>query len=65
MLYLNATGFDKKPAQVQCSTLLTVAKEEALENFNTFDITDEDEVKIDINVILHAQGKHNVRATCV
>ena len=41
-LYLIATGFDKKPAQVQCSTLLTVAGEEALEIFNTFGLTDED-----------------------
>ena len=47
-LYLNATGFDKKPAQVQCSTLLTVAGEEALEIFNTFGLTDEDKVKIDV-----------------
>ena len=42
------TGFDKKPAKVQCSTLLTVAGEEALEIFNTFGLTDEDKVKIDV-----------------
>ena len=47
-LYLNATGFDKKPAKVQCSTLLTVAGEEALEIFNSFGLTDEDKVKIDV-----------------
>ena len=47
-LYLNATGFDKKPAQAQCSTLLTVAGEEALEIFNTFGLSDEDKVKIDV-----------------
>ena len=47
-LYLNATGFDKKPAQVQCSTLLTVAGEEALEIFNTFGLADADKVKIDV-----------------
>ena len=47
-LYLNATGFDKKPAQVQCSTLLTVAGEEAFEIFNTFGLSDEDKVKIDV-----------------
>ena len=49
-LYLNATGFDKKPAKVQCSTLLTVAGEEALEIINTFGLTDEDKVKIDVVV---------------
>ena len=38
----------KKPAKVQCSTLLTVAGEEALEIFNTFGLTDEDKVKIDV-----------------
>ena len=47
-LYLNATGFDKKPTQVQCSTLLKVAGEEALEIFNTFGLSDEDKVKIDV-----------------
>ena len=48
-LYLNATGFDKKPAQIQCSTLLSAAGEEALEIFNTwFGITDADKVKIDV-----------------
>ena len=41
-------GFDKKPSQVQCSTLLTVAGEEALEIFNSFGLTDADKVKIDI-----------------
>ena len=46
-LYHNATGFDKKPAQVQCSTLSTVAGEDALEIFNTFGLTDADKVKID------------------
>ena len=50
-LYLNATGFDKKPAQVQCSTeLLTVAGEEALESFNTFGFNDED--KLEINIVI-------------
>ena len=47
-LYLNATDFDKKPAQEQCSTLLTVAGEEALEIFNTFGLTDEGKVKMDV-----------------
>ena len=41
-------GLDKKPAKVQCSTLLTVAGEEALEIFNSFGLTDEDKVKIDV-----------------
>ena len=47
-LYLNATRFDKKPAQMQCSTFLTVAGEEALKIFNTFGFSDEDKVKIDV-----------------
>ena len=47
-LFLDATGFDKKPAKVQCSTLLTVAGEEALKIFNTFGLSDEDKVKIDV-----------------
>ena len=47
-LYHNATGFDKKPVQVQCSTLLTAAGEEALEIFYTFSVSDEDKVKIDV-----------------
>jgi len=33
---------------VQCSTLLTVAGEEALEIFNTFGLSDEDKIKIDV-----------------
>ena len=33
---------------MQCSTLLTVAGEEALEIFNTFGLTDEHKVKIDV-----------------
>ncbi|KAL9952873.1 hypothetical protein ACROYT_G040197 [Oculina patagonica] len=37
-------------AKVQCSTLLTVAGEEALEIFNTFDLSDEDKVKIDVGI---------------
>ena len=47
-LDLNATGFDKKPVQVQCSTLLTVAGEEALEIFHTFSLSNEDKVTIDV-----------------
>ena len=47
-LFLNATGFDKKPAKVQCSNLLTVAGEEALEMFNTFSPSDEETGKIDV-----------------
>ena len=35
-LYLNATGRDRKPDIVQCSTLLTVAGEDAVEIYNTF-----------------------------
>ena len=33
---------------MQCSTLLTVAGKEALEIFNTFGLSDEDKVKIDV-----------------
>ena len=47
-LFLNTTGFDKKPAKVQSSTLLTVAGEEAPEIFNIFSLSDEDKVKIDV-----------------
>ena len=47
-LYLNATGIDKKPSQVQCSTLLTVAGQEAVEIFNTFGLSREDAKKIDV-----------------
>ena len=70
-LYLNATGFDKKPAQVQCSTLLTVAGEEALEIFNTFDLSDELRQGEDrcrdqeVRGILYAEGECNLRAACV
>ena len=46
-LYLNATGFHKKPQQHQCSTLLTVAGVEALEIFNTFRLSEE-WVKIEV-----------------
>ena len=35
-LYLNATGRDRKPEKVRCSTLLTVAGEDAVEIYNTF-----------------------------
>ena len=47
-LYLKATSFDKTPAEMQCSTLLTVAGEEALEIFNTFGLSDEYKVKTDV-----------------
>ena len=65
-LYLNATGYDKKPAQVQCSTLqlLTVAGEEALEIFNTFGLSEEGKVKIDV-VIKKFEECCNLRAACV
>ena len=44
----SSSGFDKKPAKVQCSNLLTVAGEEALEMFNTFSPSDEETGKIDV-----------------
>ena len=47
-LYLNATGFDKKPQQKQCSTLQTVAGAEALEIFNTFGLSKGELVKIEV-----------------
>ena len=47
-LYLNATGIDKKRSQVQCSTLLTVAGEEAVEVFSTFGLSSQDAKKIDV-----------------
>ena len=46
-LYLNETGIEKKPSQIQCSTLLTVAGEEAVKFFNTFGLSNEDATKID------------------
>ena len=49
-LFLNVTGSDKKPTKVQCSTLLTVAGEEALKIFNTFGLSKEDKVKIDVMI---------------
>ena len=67
-LYLNPTGLHKKPAQGQCSTLLTVAGEEALEIFHTFGLTEEDKVKIDIVIRKfeeYCTPKKNVRAACV
>lgn len=45
-LYLNATGIDKKPEPVQCSTLLTAVGEEAVEVFNTVNVSSEEEDKI-------------------
>lgn len=47
-LYLNATGFNKKPRQHQCSTFLAVAGVEALEIFNTFGFSEEEWVKIEV-----------------
>lgn len=47
-LYLTATGIDKKPLQVQCSSLLTVAGEEEVEIFNTFGLRSQDAKKIDV-----------------
>ena len=47
-LYLTATGRDKKPEQVQCSTLLPVAGEDAIEVYNTFALTEEETNKIDV-----------------
>ena len=41
-LYLVATARDKKSDAVQCSTLLTVAGEEAIEVYNTFNLTEEE-----------------------
>jgi hypothetical protein len=35
-LFLNATGRDKKSEEIQCSTLLAVAGEDAMEVYNTF-----------------------------
>ena len=46
-LYLNATGRDKKSEQIQCSTLLAVAGEEALEVYNRFEIPEDDKDKIE------------------
>ena len=45
-LYLSATGSDKKDEKVQCSILLTVAGEDAVEVFNTFTFTETEEDKI-------------------
>ena len=47
-LYLNAPGFDKKPQEQQCSTLLTVAGDKALEIFNTFGLSEEERVKVEV-----------------
>ena len=47
-LYLIANGRDKKPEQVQFSTLLTVAGEDAIEVYNTFALTEEETNKIDV-----------------
>ena len=46
-LYLSATGSDKKDEKVQCSILLTVAGEDAVEVFNTFTFTETEEDKIE------------------
>ena len=45
---VDATGKDKKPEEVQCSTLLTVAGEDAIEVYNTFALTEEETNKIDV-----------------
>ena len=44
-LYLSATGSDKKAEKVQCSIILTVAGEDAVEVFNTFTETEEDKIE--------------------
>ena len=46
-LYLNATGRDRKPEKVQCSTLLTVAGEDAVEIYNTFTFSSGETDKIE------------------
>ena len=47
-LYSNATGRDKKSEEIQCSTLLTVAGEEAVEVYKTFDFPKEETNKTEI-----------------
>jgi len=47
-LYRNAMGFGKKPSQVQCSTLLAAAREEAFEIFNMFGLISEKATKIEV-----------------
>ena len=46
-LYLSATGSDKKDEKVQCSILLTVAGEDAVEVFNPFTFTEAEEDKME------------------
>ena len=46
-LYLNATGRDKKSEQIQCSTLLSVAGEDAVEVYNTFVLDEAEQNKIE------------------
>ncbi|CAB4027163.1 Hypothetical predicted protein [Paramuricea clavata] len=47
-LYLSATRNDKKDEKVQCSILLTVAGEDAVEVLNTFTFTETEEDKIEL-----------------
>ncbi|KAK3745993.1 hypothetical protein QZH41_005776 [Actinostola sp. cb2023] len=47
-LYLNATGRDKKSEEMQCSTLLTVAGEDAVEVYNTFELNEAEQKKIEL-----------------
>ncbi len=44
-LYLSATGSDTKDEKVQCSILLTIAGEDAVEVFNTFTEAEEDKIE--------------------
>ncbi|CAB4042844.1 Hypothetical predicted protein, partial [Paramuricea clavata] len=46
-VYLSATRSDKKDEKVQCSILLTVAGEDAVEVLNTFTFTETEEDKIE------------------
>ena len=46
-LFLNATGRDKKSEEIQCSTLLAVAGEDAMEVYNTFVFAEGEENKIE------------------
>ena len=45
-LYYAATGIDKKSEKIQCSTLLAIAGEDAIEVFNTFTFEEDDNDKI-------------------
>ena len=60
-IYMTATGGDKKEENVQCSLLLSVAGEDAVEVFNTFNFTWSEKKVFTVGTkiwrVLHTQKK--------